>query len=132
MLRQSLVEYAKPLASTEVPTPKPTGGEVLLRVSHCGVCHSDLHLQDGYFDLGGGQKLDVRGNRPMPFTLGHEIAGVVEGIGSMLTELPRVSVMRPIPGLAAATASFAAVAMSTCAIGRARLASPLMAAMPRT
>jgi D-arabinose 1-dehydrogenase-like Zn-dependent alcohol dehydrogenase len=81
MLRQSLVEYAKPLASTEVPTPKPTGGEVLLRVSHCGVCHSDLHLQDGYFDLGGGQKLDVRGNRPMPFTLGHEIAGVVEGIG---------------------------------------------------
>jgi D-arabinose 1-dehydrogenase-like Zn-dependent alcohol dehydrogenase len=45
------------------------------------VCHSDLHLQDGYFDLGGGQKLDVRGNRPMPFTLGHEIAGVVEAVG---------------------------------------------------
>ena len=81
MLRQSLVEYAKPLEPTEAPTPTVSGNEVLLRVSHCGVCHSDLHLQDGYFDLGGGQKLDVRGNRPMPFTLGHEIAGVVEAVG---------------------------------------------------
>ena len=52
-----------------------------MRVSHCGVCHSDIHLQDGYFDLGGGQKLDVRGNRPLPFTLGHEIAGTVEAAG---------------------------------------------------
>jgi D-arabinose 1-dehydrogenase-like Zn-dependent alcohol dehydrogenase len=82
MLRQSLVEYAKPLQATEAPTPTASGFEVLLRVSHCGVCHSDVHLQDGYFDLGGGQKLDVRGNRPMPFTLGHEIAGVVEAMGS--------------------------------------------------
>jgi len=81
MLRQSLVEYAQPLQATEAPTPTVSGSEVLLRVSHCGVCHSDLHLQDGYFDLGGGQKLDVRGNRPMPFTLGHEIAGVVEAVG---------------------------------------------------
>src|SRR5262245_3534556 len=81
MLRQSLVEYAKPLETTEAPTPTVSGCEVLLRVSHCGVCHSDLHLQDGYFDLGGGQKLDVRGNRPLPFTLGHEIAGTVEAAG---------------------------------------------------
>jgi len=81
MLRQSLLDYAKPLSASEVPTPTPAGTEVLMRVSHCGVCHSDIHLQDGYFDLGGGQKLDVRGNRPMPFTLGHEIAGVVEAVG---------------------------------------------------
>ena len=81
MLRQSLIEYGKPLQATEAPTPKPQGAEVLLRVSHCGVCHSDIHLQDGYFDLGGGQKLDVRGNRPMPFTFGHEIAGTVEAAG---------------------------------------------------
>ena len=72
MHRQSLVDYGKPLQATEAPTPKPQGSEVLLRVSHCGVCHSDLHLQDGYFDLGGGQKLDVRGKSPMPFTLGHD------------------------------------------------------------
>ena len=81
MHRQSLVDYGKPLQTTEAATPAPTGTEVLLRVSHCGVCHSDIHLQDGYFDLGGGQKLDVRGNRQLPFTLGHEIAGTVEAAG---------------------------------------------------
>jgi alcohol dehydrogenase, propanol-preferring len=81
MHRQSLVDYGKPLQATEAATPKPQGSEVLLRVTHCGVCHSDIHLQDGYFDLGGGQKLDVRGNRPLPFTLGHEIAGTVEAAG---------------------------------------------------
>jgi D-arabinose 1-dehydrogenase-like Zn-dependent alcohol dehydrogenase len=81
MHSQSLVDYGKPLQGTEVPNPVPQGSEVLLRVSHCGVCHSDIHLQDGYFDLGGGNKLDVRGNRPMPFTLGHEIAGTLEAAG---------------------------------------------------
>ena len=81
MLRQSLMEYGKPLQATQAETPKPQGTEVVLRVSHCGVCHSDIHLQDGYFDLGGGQKLDVRGNRPLPFTFGHEIAGSVEALG---------------------------------------------------
>jgi D-arabinose 1-dehydrogenase-like Zn-dependent alcohol dehydrogenase len=81
MHRQSLVDYGKPLKATQAETPEPQGSEVLLRVSHCGVCHSDVHLQDGYFDLGGGQKLDVRGNRPLPFTLGHEIAGTVEAVG---------------------------------------------------
>jgi D-arabinose 1-dehydrogenase-like Zn-dependent alcohol dehydrogenase len=82
MHRQSLIEYAQPLQATEAPTPTPQGTEVLLRVTHCGVCHSDLHLQDGYFDLGGGQKLDVRSSRQLPFTFGHEIAGTVEAIGS--------------------------------------------------
>jgi len=81
MHRQSLVEYTKPLQATEVATPRPLGTEVLLRVSHCGVCHSDIHLQDGYFDLGGGQKLDVRSGRQLPFTFGHEIAGTVEAAG---------------------------------------------------
>jgi D-arabinose 1-dehydrogenase-like Zn-dependent alcohol dehydrogenase len=81
MHRQSLIEYARPLQATEVPTPTPQGTEVLLRVTHCGVCHSDLHLQDGYFDLGGGQKLDVRNGRQLPFTFGHEITGTVEAVG---------------------------------------------------
>src|SRR5262245_15626519 len=81
MLRQSLIEYGKPLEATEAETPRPKGTEVLLSVSHCGVCHSDLHLQDGYFSLGGEQKLDVRGLRQLPFTFGHEIAGTVEAVG---------------------------------------------------
>lgn len=81
MHRQSLTEYAQPLQATEAPTPTPSGTEVLLRVTHCGVCHSDIHLQDGYFDLGGGQKLDVRSGRKLPFTFGHEIAGKLEAAG---------------------------------------------------
>src|SRR5262245_8689348 len=81
MRRQSLIEYGKPLKATEAETPQPRGSEVLLRVSHCGVCHSDLHLQDGYFSLGGEQRLDVRSHRTLPFTLGHEIAGTVEAAG---------------------------------------------------
>ena len=81
MHRQSLVDYGKPLQATDAATPKPQGSEVLLRVSHCGVCHSDIHLQDGYFSLGGDKKLDVTAGRALPFTLGHEIAGVVEKAG---------------------------------------------------
>jgi D-arabinose 1-dehydrogenase-like Zn-dependent alcohol dehydrogenase len=85
MLRQSLIEYGKPLEATEAETPAPQGTEVLLRVSHCGVCHSDLHMQDGYFSLGGDQKLDVRSGRSLPFTFGHEIAGTVEAVGPMVS-----------------------------------------------
>ena len=52
-----------------------------MRIARCGVCHSDLHMQDGYFVLGDGKQLDVRQGRTLPFTLGHEIAGVVETAG---------------------------------------------------
>src|SRR5262245_24943975 len=79
--RQSLVEYGCPLEASTIECPQPVGTEVLVRVDRCGVCHSDLHLQDGYFRLGPEKKLDVRSGRALPFTLGHEIAGTVEGIG---------------------------------------------------
>jgi alcohol dehydrogenase, propanol-preferring len=81
MHRQSLVAYGRPLCETIVDCPKPSGSEVLVRVERCGVCHSDLHLQDGYFTLGGDKKLDVSAGRLLPFTLGHEIAGVIESVG---------------------------------------------------
>src|SRR6516164_11104311 len=80
--RQSLTAYAAPLCETVVDCPEPTGSEVLVRIHRCGVCHSDLHLQDGYFSLGADKKLDVRAGRTLPFTLGHEIAGVIERVGS--------------------------------------------------
>jgi alcohol dehydrogenase, propanol-preferring len=38
-------------------------------------------MQDGYFLHGGDKKLDVRAGRTLPFTLGHEIAGVVDSVG---------------------------------------------------
>lgn len=83
LIRQSLTAYASPLCETVVDVPEPAGTEVVVRVHRCGVCHSDVHLQDGYFVLGGEKKLDVTAGRSLPFTLGHEIAGVVERAGPM-------------------------------------------------
>jgi len=79
--RQSLVAYGQPLCETIVDCPAPRGSEVLVRVVRCGVCHSDLHMQDGYFALGDDKRLDITKGRPLPFTLGHEIAGVIEAAG---------------------------------------------------
>ena len=79
--RFSLIAYQAPLCETIGDCPEPQGSEVLIRIERCGVCHSDLHMQDGYFALGDGKSLDVREGRTLPFTLGHEIAGVVERAG---------------------------------------------------
>lgn len=79
--RQSLVAYGQPLCETVAEPPVPRGTEVLVRVTCCGVCHSDLHVQDGYFVLGGDKRLDITKDRALPFTLGHEIAGVIEAAG---------------------------------------------------
>jgi len=81
MKSQSIVEYGAPLQETESELPKPEGSQVLIKVRHCGVCHSDVHLHDGHFDLGGGNKLDVSGGRKLPFTLGHEIEGEIVAVG---------------------------------------------------
>jgi alcohol dehydrogenase len=81
LVRQSLTAYGAPLCETVVDAPEPRGSEVLVRVERCGVCHSDLHVQDGYFRLGGDSKLDISKGRALPFTLGHEISGVVERVG---------------------------------------------------
>jgi alcohol dehydrogenase, propanol-preferring len=77
MRRQSLVKFDAPLCETIADTPKPAGKEVLVRIERCGLCHSDLHIQDGYADLGG----DTTRGMALPFTLGHEIAGVVDEVG---------------------------------------------------
>jgi D-arabinose 1-dehydrogenase-like Zn-dependent alcohol dehydrogenase len=86
MRRQSLVKFDAPLCETIVETPKPEGRQVLVRIERCGLCHSDLHIQDGYADLGGGKRLDTTRGMTLPFTLGHEIAGVVEDVGA---DIPR-------------------------------------------
>jgi D-arabinose 1-dehydrogenase-like Zn-dependent alcohol dehydrogenase len=81
IVRHVFTDYGKPLCEETIEQPEPKGSEVLVRVGHCGVCHSDIHLQDGYFDLGGGKKLELAGGRPLPFALGHEIEGEVERFG---------------------------------------------------
>ena len=75
-------KYGSPLEMVEMATPSPKGDEILLEVSGCGVCHSDIHILDGYFDLGGDKKADLSSIHQLPFTLGHEIAGTVKALGS--------------------------------------------------
>ena len=81
MKSQKIVAYGQPLEALEEPTPEPAGTEVLVLVNHCGVCHSDLHIHDGFFSLGNDRRLDVSGGRDLPFTLGHEIQGEVAALG---------------------------------------------------
>jgi len=82
MLSYDVVDFGAPLKRTDKPTPEPKGTEVLLRTLAAGVCHSDLHIWEGHYDLGGGKKLTVkdRGLVP-PLTMGHEIVGEVAALG---------------------------------------------------
>lgn len=85
MLSYQVEGFGKPLALTLRETPAPLGSEVVLRVACCGVCHSDVHLHDGYFELGDGNKLDMARSVQPPRTLGHEIAGTVVAVGPEAT-----------------------------------------------
>ncbi len=78
----AVVENGKPLAKIEKPTPEPTGTEILIEVTHCGVCHSDLHFWEGFYELGGGKRmmLSERGVT-LPRAIGHEILGRVAKLG---------------------------------------------------
>jgi Zn-dependent alcohol dehydrogenase len=70
-MRAALLEVVgEPLAVREVEIEEPRAGQVRVRVSHCGVCHSDMSLVDGVFPC------------PTPVILGHEAAGVVDVVGS--------------------------------------------------
>lgn len=79
MLSQAVIAFGAPLEQIEAPTPAPQGTEVLLKVIHTGVCHSDVHIHDGYFDLGNGSKLPL--NLRLPHTMGHEIEGEIVALG---------------------------------------------------
>jgi len=74
----AVVETGKPLQELELPTPEPTGKQVLLEITHAGVCHSDLHIWEGEYDLGsrGKMRLSDRGVT-LPLAMGHEIVGRV-------------------------------------------------------
>jgi D-arabinose 1-dehydrogenase-like Zn-dependent alcohol dehydrogenase len=77
-----IVRFGEALEQQREAPPTPTGTEVLVRVTGCGVCHSDVHLWDGYFDLGGGRKATVgAGEKMLPLTPGHEIVGEVVALG---------------------------------------------------
>ena len=73
----------EPLEVVDLETPKPSENQVLIKVKAVGVCHSDLHLWEGGYDLGDGQFMKVtdRGVK-YPVTPGHEIVGTIEEMGS--------------------------------------------------
>ncbi len=78
----AVVENGKDLKEMEMPTPEPTGSEVLLEVTHCGVCHSDLHIWDGFYDLGSGKQMSLKDRGVvLPLAMGHEIVGRVSKLG---------------------------------------------------
>jgi D-arabinose 1-dehydrogenase-like Zn-dependent alcohol dehydrogenase len=81
MKSQATVALGQPLQLLETVTPEPQGGEILLRMQRCGVCHSDLHMHDGHFNLGNGKLLQVKRDNDLPMVLGHEIVGQVVAIG---------------------------------------------------
>ncbi len=66
---------ARPLALTELPVPKPSEDEVLLRVHACGICRTDLHVVEGDLPV-----------RRSPLVPGHQIVGRVAAIGSRVND----------------------------------------------
>ena len=86
MHSMAIVEWGKALQPVDAPNPVPQGTEVLVRVTGCGVCHSDIHIQDGYMDMGGGRKVEYgKVGFKLPHTLGHEIVGEVVALGPQAT-----------------------------------------------
>ena len=71
-----LVEIGAPLHNMEVPMPGVGSRDILVRVKAAGICHSDVHYRAGKSPVG-----------PLPQTLGHEVAGVVETVGSQVADV---------------------------------------------
>ena len=83
-----VAEFNAPLKEMEEPTPQPSGTQVLMKVKAAGVCHSDLHIWEGGYDLGHGRKplsLKDRGVS-LPLTMGHETVGQIVAFGPELSE----------------------------------------------
>ena len=73
-----LVQPGRPLELHGVPVPSPGSRDVLVRVKAAGICHSDAHYRAGKSRV-----------HPLPMTLGHEVAGVVEQTGGEVKNLKR-------------------------------------------
>ena len=89
-----IIEWGKPFQLRKREISDPIGKQVLIKVIASGLCHSDLHIQKGSFDLGekGTFSMKERGAK-LPVTIGHEIAGEVVRVGS---EVSNVSIGQSI------------------------------------
>jgi alcohol dehydrogenase/propanol-preferring alcohol dehydrogenase len=77
-----VTEFGAPLSEVDAQTPRPDGSQVVLRVKAAGVCHSDLHIWEGGYDLGHGRRLSLKDRGiALPLTMGHETVGEVVSLG---------------------------------------------------
>lgn len=77
-----VLQWGKPLQRVVRDTPTPKGAEVLMRLTACGVCHSDVHMRDGAYDMGQGKSIRMSDvGISLPLTLGHEMVGSVAAAG---------------------------------------------------
>ncbi|MBL4732009.1 MAG: alcohol dehydrogenase catalytic domain-containing protein [Rhizobiaceae bacterium] len=78
----AVTQAGQALEEIEIPSPSaPIGTEVVLDVSHCGVCHSDVHFWEGFLNV-GDKKIPLEAiGMHTPYTLGHEIVGKIAAIG---------------------------------------------------
>jgi propanol-preferring alcohol dehydrogenase len=77
-----VTKHNEPLERMECPTPEPRGAEVLIRMTAAGVCHSDIHIWEGVYDLGSGNRMTLKDRGvSLPLTMGHEISGTVVKVG---------------------------------------------------
>jgi D-arabinose 1-dehydrogenase-like Zn-dependent alcohol dehydrogenase len=81
-----VTRHLQPLERADAPVPVPKGRQVLVRVRAAGVCHSDIHIWEGQYDLGGGKKITLKDRGiALPLTMGHEIAGEIAAAGPEAT-----------------------------------------------
>ena len=86
MKSMRITEFRRPLAMIEVEKPMPKDNALRVKVEAAGVCHSDLHIVSGGYDLGEGKWLSVKDRGvKLPLTPGHEIVGTVDEIGGSFT-----------------------------------------------
>ena len=77
LLRSPAPVETNPLALADVSTPQPAAGEVLVRVSYCGVCRTDLHVIEGELVP-----------QKSPVIPGHQVIGLIEKLGSGAKRFP--------------------------------------------
>lgn len=84
-----VLAWGQPLQRVLSRRPEPVGTEVLVKVRACGVCHSDVHIRDGYYDMGSGERIELgRLGIGLPLTMGHEILATVVQTGPQAPPMP--------------------------------------------
>jgi propanol-preferring alcohol dehydrogenase len=77
-----IVKLNEPLEIQDLQTPKPKGSQIIIKILSSGVCHSDVHVWEGHYEGIDGQQLKTTDRGvTYPLTPGHEIAGVIDGLG---------------------------------------------------